>query len=71
MQAHRPLHASKSKVGSTLIGGMSRAATVVKMKSNSQGTFWGSVKLSSNVLGHYIYSTVGDPGVADCLRMHS
>ena len=30
---------------------MFRAATGVKMQSNSQGTFWGSVKRSSSVLG--------------------
>ena len=33
------------------IGAVSRAATGVKMQSNSQGTFWGSVKRSSSVLG--------------------
>ena len=37
--------------GSTPIGAVSRAATGVKMQLNSQGTFWGSVKRSSGVLG--------------------
>ena len=38
----------------TPIGAVSRAATGVKMRSNCQGTFWGSVKRSSSVLGHYL-----------------
>ena len=38
-------------VGVTTIGAVSRAATGVKMQSNGQGTFWGSVKRSSGVLG--------------------
>ena len=37
--------------GVTPIGAVSRAATGVKMQSNGQGTFWGSVKRSSGVLG--------------------
>ena len=37
----------------TPIGAVSRAATGVKMRSNGQGTFWGLVKRSSSVLGHY------------------
>ena len=32
------------------IGAVSRAITVVKMQSNSHGTFWGSVKRSSSFL---------------------
>ena len=39
--------------GVTPIGAVSRAATRVKMQSNGQGTFWGLVKQSSTVLGHY------------------
>ncbi len=37
--------------GVTPIGAVSRAATGVKMRSNGQGTFWGSVKRSSSMLG--------------------
>ena len=37
---------------SSPIGAVSRAATGVKMRSNGQGTFWGSVKQCA---GHYIY----------------
>ena len=39
----------------TPIGAVSRAATGVKMRSNGQGTFWGSVKWSNSVLGHYLW----------------
>ena len=35
------------------IGAVSRAVTGVKMQSNGQSTFWGLVKRSSTVLGHY------------------
>ena len=41
----------ESQGGVTPIGAVSRAATGVKMRSNGQGTFWGSVKRSSSVLG--------------------
>ncbi len=45
--------------GVTPIGAVSRAATGIKMRSNGQGTFWGSVKRSSSVLGT-IKGTTGD-----------
>ena len=35
----------------TPISTMSRAVIIVKMQSIGQGTFWGSVKWSSSVLG--------------------
>ena len=38
----------------TPIGAVFRAVTGVNMWSNGQGTFWGSVKRSSSVLGHYL-----------------
>ena len=44
---------------------MSRAATGVKMRSNGQGTFWGSVKRSSSVLGHYLRHYWRSRGVVD------
>ena len=57
--------------GVTPIGAMSRAATGVKMQSNGQGTFWGSVKRTSGVLGP-IYSIARLPrGVAEIMHMHS
>ena len=53
--------------GVTPIGAVSRAATGVKMRSNVQGTFWGSVKRSSSVhvLGHYLRHYWRSRGVAD------
>ena len=51
--------------GVTPIGAVSRAATGVKMRSNGQGTFWGSVKRSSSVLGHYLRHYCRSRGVAD------
>ena len=51
--------------GVTPIGAVSRAATTVKMQSNGQGTFWGSVKWSSSVLGHYLRHYWRSRGVAD------
>ena len=51
--------------GVTPIGAVSRAATGVKMRSNSQGTFWGSVKRSSGVLGHHLRHCWQSRGVAD------
>ena len=41
----------KLQGGVTPIGAVSRAATEVKLQSKGQGTFWGSVKRSSGVLG--------------------
>ena len=35
------------------------------MRSNGQGTFWGSVKRSSSVLGHYLRHYWQSRGVAD------
>ena len=49
----------------TPIGAVSRAATGVKMRSNGQGTFWGSVKRSSSVLGHYLRHYWRSRGVVD------
>ena len=49
----------------TPIGAVSRAVTGVKMRSNSQGTFWGSVKRSSSVLGHYLRHYWRSRGVVD------
>ena len=51
--------------GVTPIGAVSRAATGVKMQSNSQGTFWGSVKRSSSMLGHYLRHYWRSKGVVD------
>ena len=42
----------------------------VKMQSNGHSTFWGLVKRSSTVLGHYHSSTWQSRGVADLLHMH-
>ena len=36
--------------GGAPLGAVFRAATVVKMQSNSQGTFWGSVEWKSSAL---------------------
>ena len=49
----------------TPIGAMSRAVTGVKMQSNGQGTFWGLVKRSSSVLGHYLRHYWRSRGVVD------
>ena len=51
--------------GVTPIGAVSRAATGVKMRSNGQGTFWGSVKRSSSVLGQNLRHYWRLRGVAD------
>ena len=55
--------------GVTPIGAVSRAATGVKMQSNGQGTFWGSVKRSSGVLGPISSIARWPRGVAEILRM--
>ncbi|MCG8621098.1 MAG: hypothetical protein MJE68_03715 [Proteobacteria bacterium] len=50
---------------------MSRAATGVKMQSNGQGTFWGSVKRSSGVLGPTSGIARRPRGVVEILRMRN
>ena len=60
-----------SQGGVTPIGAVSRAATGVKMQSNGQGTFWGSVKRSSSVLGPISSIARWPRGVAEILRMRS
>ena len=55
----------------TPIGAVSRAATGVKMQSNGQGTFGGSVKRSSSVLGPISSIARRPRGVAEILRMRS
>ena len=57
--------------GVTPIGAVSKAATGVKMQSNGQGTFWGSVKRSSGVLGPISSIARRPRGVAETLRMRS
>ena len=51
-----------------MLGAVSRAATAVKMQSNGQDTFWGSVKRSSGVLGPIAWRP---RGVVEILRMRS
>ena len=41
------------------------ALYVYANQSNGQGTFWGSVKRSSSVLGHYLRHYCRSRGVAD------
>ena len=55
---NRSVHRSNTR-GVTPIDAVSRAATVVKMQSKGQGTFWGLVKWSSVVLGP-MSSTAGN-----------
>ena len=57
--------------GVTPIGAVSRAATGVKMQSNGRGTFWGSVKRSSGVLGPISSIARWPRGMAEILRMRS
>ena len=61
---------AKYKGGVTPIGGVSRAATTVKMQSNGQGTSWGLVKQSRGVLGP-IFSIGWSRGMAKILHMCS
>ena len=49
------VHSSLITRGVTPIGAVSRAAIGIKMQSKGQGTFWGSVKRSSGVLGPHVY----------------
>ena len=63
VQPHLPGGPNQGEV--TPIGAVSRAATGVKMRSNDQGTFWGLVKRSSSVLGHYLRRYWRSRGVVD------
>ena len=67
----RGTRSSLAQGGITPIGAVSRAATGVKMQSNGQGTFWGSVKRSSGVLGPISGIARRPRGVAEILRMRS